>query len=143
MHRLEVTGAIGGTPATLERIRQLYKIGDGYTDQEYLADRHRIQREIDALAEVPGTRDYEAAVQVVADLARLWRGSSDQTRKAILTTIFEEIRVRRNEVVQIKPRPRYVELVTLGMLNGLQARRPEAVSDHLRAGDRCGRGERT
>ena len=80
---------------------------------------------------------------MVTYFPRLWRGSDDQTRKAIMTTIVEEIRVRCNEVVQIKPRSRYVELVTLGMLNGLQARRPEAVSHHLQAGGRCGRGERT
>jgi hypothetical protein len=29
------------------------------------------------------------------------------------------------------------------MRNSLQAQRPEAVSGHLQAGDRCGRGERT
>lgn len=60
-----------------------------------------------------------------------------------LTTMFEEIRVRRNAVAQIKPRPRHLELITLGMRNGLRAQSPEVASSHLPAGGHCGRGERS
>jgi hypothetical protein len=45
--------------------------------------------------------------------------------------------------MQIKSRARSLELVTLGMQNGRWAQRPAAVSRHLPAGGRCGRGERT
>ena len=79
---------------------------------------------------------------LLEDFPRLWRGTSQHTRKGILSTIFEEIRVSGDTIRQIKPRPRYLELVTLGMLNGLQAQGLEAVRDHQSVGGRCGRAER-
>ena len=99
----------------LERIRNLYKIDDEYSDQEYLRDRHRIQDELAALAQTETASELDEAAKVLADFPRLWRGTSEQTRKGLLATMFEEIRVQRDKVVQVKPRPQYLELVTVAM----------------------------
>jgi hypothetical protein len=52
--------------------------------------------------------------------------TGENTRPVLGSTIFEEIGIRRNELVCVSPRPRYFELVALGTGGGC-----------------CGRGERT
>jgi len=116
----------------LERIRSLYKIEDDYTERAYLQDRRRLTEELAALGETEAPREFEDAAKLLGDFPRLWRGSSENTRRALLSTIFEEIGIRRNKVVRVSPRPRYLELVTLAMLEGLRT-----------GGGYCGRGERT
>ena len=116
----------------LERIRPLYKIDDDYTERAYLQDRRRLTEEMAALGEPVAPREFEGAAKLLGDFPRLWRGASGTTRRALLSTMFEESGIRRNEVVRVSPRPRYLELVTLVMLEGLRT-----------GGGYGGRGERT
>jgi hypothetical protein len=116
----------------LEKIRSLYKVDDDDDERSYLRDRKRIQAELAALGEPEAPKDLEEAARILEDFPRGWRGSSETTRRALLSTNFEEIGIRRNEIVRVSPRPRYLELVTLAMLEGLDT-----------GGGYCGRGERT
>ena len=80
-------------------------------------------------------REVEAKVASAISLPVTWRAQvMAHLRKSDrpADTIFEEIGIRRNEVVRVSPRPQYLELVTLAMLEGLGT-----------GGGYCGRGERT
>ncbi len=102
------------------------------TERAYLQDRRRLTEELAALGEPEAPRELVDAAKLLGDFPRLWRGSGENTRRALLSTIFEEIGIRRNTVVRVTPRPRYLELVTLAMLEGLGT-----------GGGYRGRGERT
>jgi hypothetical protein len=42
---------------------------------------------------------------LLEDFPRLWRGSSENTRRALRSTIFEEIGIGRNGVVRVSLAP--------------------------------------
>jgi DNA invertase Pin-like site-specific DNA recombinase len=116
----------------LEKIRSLYKVDDDYDERSYLRDRKRIQAELAALGEPEAPRDMEKAAQILGDFPRVWRGSTETTRRALLTTIFETMGIKRDKIVSVTPREQYLELVTVAMFEGL-----------LSGGVYRGRGERT
>ncbi len=102
------------------------------TSDPNLRDRKRIQAELVALGEPEAPRDLEEAARILGDFPRIWRGSSETTRRALLTTIFRVMGIKRDKIVSITPREQYLELVTLAMFEGL-----------LPGGVYQGRGERT
>ena len=118
MRRTTGDAELSSRRSKLEKIRSLYKVDDDYDERSYLRDRKRIQAELAALGE--------------PEAPRVWRGSSETTRRALLTTIFEVMGIKREKIVSVTPREQYLELVTLAMFEGL-----------LSGGVYQGRGERT
>ena len=132
MQRTTGDADLSSRRSKLEKIRSLYKVDDDYDERSYLRDRKRIQTELAALGEPEAPRDLEEAARILGDFPRVWRGSSETTRRALLTTIFEAMGIKRDKIVSVTPREQYLELVTVATFEGL-----------LSGGVYQGRGERT
>jgi hypothetical protein len=91
--------------AQLERMKKLYKWGD-MTEEEYRREREAIQREMAALApEASQTTNLDRLAEFLANISGAWKVASGEQRNKLARTLFQEIWIKDNQVVAVKPQP--------------------------------------
>ena len=102
------------TEAQLERARYLFKLGD-ISEQEYLADRNRLQVQLAGLT--PQVRsDLEQAGKLLHNFETVWDAATPQERRQMIQTLLQAVYLdcERGPVVSIEPKPEYKALFEMG-----------------------------
>ena len=74
-----------------------------------------MERELNSLAVLNLPVDFsnlDKAAQLLSDLPSLWEhpGTTDRLRESLVGQVFDETRLRGNQLVAIKPQPQYQPL---------------------------------
>ncbi len=98
----------------LKNLRKQHLWGD-ITDQEYHKEKQEMERELNSLAVLNLPVDFsnlDKAAQLLSDLPSLWEhpGTTDRLRESLIGQVFDETRLRGNQLVAIKPQPQYLPL---------------------------------
>jgi DNA invertase Pin-like site-specific DNA recombinase len=95
----------------LARVTNLYR-WEHIGEAEYLAERRRIQRALDAVPQPITTGPSEEALRLVGQVGEIWRRNEEDWRRRFIDEWFEEIRISpRAEQLELVVRAPYRELV--------------------------------
>ena len=113
--------------AQLDRIKKLYKWGD-IAEEEYRRDREAIQKEMAALApEASQTTNLDRLAKFLTNIGEAWKVASGEQRNKLARTLFQEIWIKDNQVVAVKPQPElepFFELNYEEFVNKVLKKRP-------------------
>ncbi len=111
----------------MDRIKKLYKWGD-IAEEEYRRDREAIQKEMAALApEASQTTNLDRLAKFLTNIGEVWRAASAEQRNKLARTLFQEIWIKDNQVVAVKPQPElkpFFELNYEEFVNKVMKKRP-------------------
>ena len=89
----------------LKRLRELYEWND-ITRSEYQSRKSEIARRIDVLAPtLRGTEHLDKLAQFLADVPAAWQAAIPEQRNKLARALFDQVWVKDQEVVAVKPRP--------------------------------------
>ena len=89
----------------LKRLRELYEWGD-YTRAEYETRKQDIVRQLEALAPKLAETDHlDRLDQSLADVPAGWDAGTQEQRNKLARALVDEVWVKDNTVVGVKPRP--------------------------------------
>jgi hypothetical protein len=93
--------------AQLRRIKELHEWGD-YSRQEYLQKRGALQRELRSLA-VAGddAGQLQRLARFLASVVDAWDSATEEQRNKLARCLFDEIWLKDNAVVALKPRAEF------------------------------------
>ena len=93
--------------AQLERIRDLYKWGD-IDKAEYQREKQQIESELARITpfQVP-SEHLKRLAEFLSSITKAWDTATNEQRNKLTRTLFEEIWVKDQEVVFVKPRPEF------------------------------------
>jgi hypothetical protein len=90
--------------AQLDRIKKLYKWGD-ISEEEYRRERQAVQREMVALTPETRQTNPDKLAEFLTNIGEAWRAASAEQKNKLARTLFQEIWIKDNQVVAVKPQP--------------------------------------
>jgi len=92
--------------ANQERLKRQYRWGH-VSDEEYLAEYKATERQLRQLAPAEGNEEtLHRLARLLANVAYVWKESTQEERNKIARTLFEEVRLDSGgKVVAVKPQP--------------------------------------
>jgi hypothetical protein len=91
--------------AQLERIRDMYKWGD-MTKEDYLKEKQIVLKELNALTPAEShTQNLERLAYFLTSVANAWDEAKQEQRNKLTHTLFQEVWLKDDQVVAIKPQP--------------------------------------
>ena len=112
--------------AQLDRIKKLYKWGD-ISEEEYRRERQAVQREMVALAPETRQTNLDKLAEFLTNIGEAWRAASAEQKNKLARTLFQEIWIKDNQVVAVKPQPElepFFELNYEEFVNKVMKKRP-------------------
>jgi site-specific DNA recombinase len=112
--------------AQLDRIKKLYKWGD-ISEEEYRRERQAFQKEMVALAPETRQTNLDKLAEFLTNIGEAWRAASAEQRNKLARTLFQEIWIKDNQVVAVKPQPElepFFELNYDEFVNTVMKKRP-------------------
>lgn len=100
--------------ANLERLKRQYRWGH-ISDEEYLAEYKATERQLEQLSPAEGNEEVlQQFARFLANVAYVWRESTQEERNKIVRMLFEEVRLDSGgKVVAVKPQPNLVSFFKL------------------------------
>jgi hypothetical protein len=102
----------------MEALRKQHTWGD-ITDEQYRLERQRLQRERDDIPRDPtapsALPDYARSVKLLSEFGTLWShpGVSDESRKAFIEEVFEQVQIDELGIRAVKPAKDYLPLMAI------------------------------
>ncbi|GAI46880.1 unnamed protein product, partial [marine sediment metagenome] len=92
--------------ANLERLKRQHRWGH-VSDEEYLAEYKATERQLGQLPPAEGNEEMlHQFARLLANVAYVWKESTQEERNKIARTLFEEVRLDSGgKVVAVKPQP--------------------------------------
>ncbi len=89
----------------LRRLKEMYEWGD-YTRAAYETRKIDIVKQLDALTPTLGKTDHlDKLAQLLSDVPAAWEMATQEQRNKLARTVFDQVWVKDNVVVAVKPRP--------------------------------------
>ncbi len=115
----------------LKNLRKQHLWGD-IDDEEYRQEKRELERQVNAIPSPIIPADFvnlDRAAELLSDLPSLWthRGVSDEQRESLIKEVFQEMRLRGNFLVAIKPKPEYQPLFAYIVTEGVRKYRGERI----------------
>ncbi len=88
----------------LDRAKKLYKWGD-ISEEDYQREKEVIQKEIVALAPKTRLSNLDKLAEFLANIGQAWRAASGEQRNKLARSLFQEIWIKDDQVVAVKPQP--------------------------------------
>lgn len=92
----------------LTRARKLYIAGD-LSDDEYRAEKQRIETQLDAVQPVV-MPDLDKAAALLANIGAVWSAASDAEKTNLARALLEKVWVKQNKIVALEPRATFYPL---------------------------------
>ena len=112
--------------AQLDRIKKLYKWGD-ISEEEYRRERQAVQKGMVALAPETRQTNLDKLAEFLTNIGEAWRAASAEQKNKLARTLFQEIWIKDNQVVAVKPQPElepFFELNYDEFVNKVMKKRP-------------------
>ncbi len=91
--------------ARLDRIKDLYSWGD-ITKEKYLTDKRQLDGDLARLAPMKAsTATLERTAAFLTNVVKAWDAATQEQRNTLVRTLFQEIWVKDQQVVAVKPQP--------------------------------------
>lgn len=95
----------------LDRNKRLFQLGD-LTEADYLKERNEIESALARLQPVKQSKvDIEAAAKLLTTFGRVLSQATPQEQKVFLRTVLEEVVIKNKQIVAIRPKPNYYDLL--------------------------------
>lgn len=89
----------------MHRMKELYGWGD-ITREQYLVEREVIHKELQALAPIEEHgKNLSKLAQFLTNVADAWDAANQEQRNKLARCLFQEVWIKDNEVVAVKPQP--------------------------------------
>ena len=89
----------------LERLKKLFAWGD-LSEKQYLAEKENTLETLRALTRPQiKSRVLEGLAELLKDVAKAWREANQEQRNKLARQLFDEIWVKDEQVIAVKPRP--------------------------------------
>ena len=111
----------------LERIKRLFQLGD-ISEAEYLKERARIEQALAQLNPVIQPQiDLEEAARLLTTFGATLAQATASERKVFYRTVLEQVVVKNRQVVAIRPKPHFYDLLRLSGVrpNGFEPSQPQ------------------
>jgi hypothetical protein len=88
----------------LDRLKKLFRWGD-IAEEQYVTEKRQIERRLGSLAPSAGRAQVlERLAAFLNDVSSAWQDASQDHRNALLRQLFDEVWIRDDRVIAIRPR---------------------------------------
>ncbi len=103
----DVENEAGQLKRRLKRLKDLYKWGD-IDKAEYQRDKQQIESELGRLAPFQApVQELERLAEFLGSIVKAWDMATNEQRNKLARTLFQEIWLRDQEVIAVKPQPEF------------------------------------
>lgn len=110
----------------LERLTKLFQMGD-ISEDAYRQERRNLTQRLADLQPVSKTDfDVDAGIELLSQMATALTSVPPEDRKQLYRTVLDEVVVKRHEVVGLRPKPGFYDLIRLSAVrsNGFEPSQP-------------------
>ncbi len=122
----DVEKEIGQLKQGLKRLKDLYKWGD-IDKAEYQREKQQIESELARLAPLQAPAEHlERLAEFLGSITNAWDTATNEQRNQLTRALFQEIWVRDQEVVFVKPHPEFEPFFKLNWEQFCEVMKPQA-----------------